>query len=175
MTVIYFFGTHNSGFDGEHGGIPATSFHTDSAFSARCVLLFYVLVERRPAGGVGAYTDVVIRSLRADGTDLQSGVHEEMRRHWGRYPQNCRLTRPDPNIDHWRVPNLTVFSSCHAKTLPIEVNIRTLPTWHLYRPTFGLPQHAKNFTGDPQLGPCRRAGCPEAMADLGALSVSQIR
>ena len=99
----------------------------------RCILLFFVLSERRSAGGAGrgAYTEVLIRSLRADGTDLQSEVHEEMRRHWGRYPQNCGLTRPDPNIDYWRVPNLTIFSSCHAETLPIEVNIRTLPTWQL--------------------------------------------
>lgn len=34
-----------------------------------------------PPHGTGACTDVVIRSLRADGVDLQAQVHEDMTRH----------------------------------------------------------------------------------------------
>ena len=79
--------------------------------------------------GQGACTDVVIRSLRAEGLDLQSAVHEDMRLHWDRYPHKWGLTRPDPNIDHRRVPNLTAFFSHHGKTLPVEVTAKTLPTW----------------------------------------------
>ena len=52
-----------------------------------------------------------------------------MRRHWGRYPQNCRLTPPDPNIDYWRVPNLVAFFAQNARVLPVEVNAKTLLTW----------------------------------------------
>jgi len=82
-----------------------------------------------PPAGQGACTDVVIRSLRADGHDLQAEVHEDMRHHWSRYPHKWGLTRPDPNIDHRRVPNLAAFFAQNARVLPVEVNAKTLPTW----------------------------------------------
>lgn len=66
-----------------------------------------------PGGDVpgerGVCTDVVIRALRAEGLDLQQAVHEDMRAHFDRYPRNWGLRRPDPNIDHRRVPNLQVW------------------------------------------------------------------
>ncbi len=49
-----------------------------------------------PPRGTGACTDVVIRSLRADGIDLQALVHADMTRHWDRYPHRWGLSRPDP-------------------------------------------------------------------------------
>ena len=52
---------------------------------------------------IGVCTDVVIRSYRSVGIDLQQRVHEDMAAHFGRYPQNWGLSRPDPNIDHRRV------------------------------------------------------------------------
>ena len=82
-----------------------------------------------PPRGTGACTDVVIRSLRADGVDLQALVHADMARHWDRYPHRWGLARPDPNIDHRRVPNLAVFFTRHGRVLPNAVNARTLPTW----------------------------------------------
>jgi uncharacterized protein len=58
----------------------------------------------------GVCTDVVVRALRASlGMDLQQLVHEDMARHFSRYPRNWGLKRPDKNIDHRRVPNLQVF------------------------------------------------------------------
>ena len=82
-----------------------------------------------PPRGTGACTDVVVRSLRADGIDLQALVHEDMARHWNRYPHRWGLTRPDRNIDHRRVPNLAVFFTRHGRVLPNAVNPKTLLTW----------------------------------------------
>ena len=60
-----------------------------------------------PGGDVpiksGVCTDVVIRSLRHQGIDLQLLVHQDMRAHFAEYPALWQLKRPDKNIDHRRV------------------------------------------------------------------------
>jgi uncharacterized protein YijF (DUF1287 family) len=58
---------------------------------------------------VGVCTDVVIRAWRAAGIDLQQRVHEDMRAAFAAYPRAWGLSRPDPNIDHRRVPNLQTY------------------------------------------------------------------
>jgi len=78
-----------------------------------------------PGGDVprdrGVCTDVVIRAYRdAFGIDLQRLVHEDMRANFSRYPRNWGLSRPDPNIDHRRVPNLQAFFRRHGRALPAE-------------------------------------------------------
>ncbi len=82
-----------------------------------------------PPRGRGACTDVVVRGLRAAGVDLQARVHADMTAHWDRYPHFYGLRRPDPNIDHRRVPNLAVFFRRHGRTLPNAVTAGTLPAW----------------------------------------------
>ncbi len=66
-----------------------------------------------PGGDVpdhlGVCTDVVIRSYRAVGVDLQQAVHVDMKAHFSAYPTIWGLSRPDSNIDHRRVPNLQTF------------------------------------------------------------------
>jgi uncharacterized protein len=57
----------------------------------------------------GVCTDVVIRAYRALGIDLQALVHEDMRANFSLYPRLWGLKKPDPNIDHRRVPNLQRF------------------------------------------------------------------
>ena len=57
----------------------------------------------------GVCTDVVIRAYRAIGIDLQQLVHEDMRANFSAYPRAWGLGKPDPNIDHRRVPNLQKF------------------------------------------------------------------
>jgi len=57
----------------------------------------------------GVCTDVVIRAYRKMGIDLQKEVHEDMKLNFQLYPKNWGLKKPDPNIDHRRVPNLMVF------------------------------------------------------------------
>lgn len=76
-----------------------------------------------PGGDVprqtGVCTDVVIRALRGVGQDLQKLVHEDMKAHFTRYPQNWGLSRPDRNIDHRRVPNLRAFFKRKGLSLPV--------------------------------------------------------
>lgn len=59
----------------------------------------------------GVCTDVIIRAYRKMGIDLQKEVHEDMKANFEIYPNIWGLKRPDPNIDHRRVPNLMTFFS----------------------------------------------------------------
>jgi uncharacterized protein YijF (DUF1287 family) len=78
---------------------------------------------RYPGGDVpsdrGVCTDVVIRAYRKLGIDLQKEVHEDMRKSFALYPKKWGLSRPDPNIDHRRVPNLMVFFSRKGTVKPV--------------------------------------------------------
>lgn len=67
----------------------------------------------------GVCTDVVIRSLRAAGLDLQREVHEDMRLNFAAYPTKWNLPAPDTNIDHRRVPNLQTFFTRKGKALSV--------------------------------------------------------
>lgn len=73
---------------------------------------------------IGVCTDVVIRSYRELGIDLQQRVHEDMRDNFGSYPSKriWGLTTTDRNIDHRRVPNLQTYFSRHGQSLPITNN-----------------------------------------------------
>lgn len=95
-----------------------------------------------PGGDVpadtGVCTDEIIRSYRAVGVDLQKEVHEDMVRNFSAYPnqQRWRLSHPDSNIDHRRVPNLMVFFRRNGETLPITSQTKDyspgdLVTWDL--------------------------------------------
>lgn len=70
----------------------------------------------------GVCTDVVIRAYRKLGIDLQKEVHEDMRANFDEYPKHWRLSRPDRNIDHRRVPNLMKFFSRHGSVMGITQN-----------------------------------------------------
>jgi uncharacterized protein YijF (DUF1287 family) len=86
-----------------------------------------------PGGDVardhGVCTDVVIRSFRAAGYDLQKLIHEDMKGHFSAYPRNWGLTRPDTNIDHRRVPNQMTFFRRFGKTLPIGTTGAAAASW----------------------------------------------
>ena len=69
--------------------------------------------------GTGVCSDVVIRSYRRLGIDLQVDVHEDMSAAFDAYPKRWGLTRPDPSIDHRRVPNLEVLFRRHGHQLPV--------------------------------------------------------
>lgn len=70
----------------------------------------------------GVCTDVIVRTYRALGVDLQKLVHEDMKTNFSKYPKNWGLKTTDRNIDHRRVPNLMTFFSRHGKSLPITNN-----------------------------------------------------
>ncbi len=75
-----------------------------------------------PGGDVpadrGVCSDVVIRAYRRLGIDLQKEVHEDMAASFSAYPRLWGLKRPDPNIDHRRVPNLMTFFGRRGAILP---------------------------------------------------------
>jgi uncharacterized protein YijF (DUF1287 family) len=95
-----------------------------------------------PGGDVpantGVCTDVVIRTYRALGADLQRLVHEDISNNFDAYPSRriWGLERPDRNIDHRRVPNLQAFFTRHGQVLtttdnPSDYLPGDLVTWML--------------------------------------------
>ncbi len=120
-------------------------------------------VIRYPGGDVppdtGVCTDVVIRTYRALGTDLQTLVHEDMAGNFHLYPSEriWGLHEPDPNIDHRRVPNLQVFFARHGERLavsrnPADYKTGDLVTWMLpgNLPHIGIVTGRKSAnTGNP--------------------------
>lgn len=82
-----------------------------------------------PPKNVGACTDVVIRSLRPVGYDLQKLIHEDMKRNFGLYPRKWKLKRTDKNIDHRRVLNQRVYFARFARSLPKRLDESTLRAW----------------------------------------------
>ncbi len=84
----------------------------------------------------GVCTDVVIRAYRKCGIDLQKEVHEDMKANFTLYPKIWGLSRPDPNIDHRRVPNLMTYFSRKgtAKTIsdkPEDYQTGDIVCWNL--------------------------------------------
>ena len=70
----------------------------------------------------GVCTDVIIRSYRKIGIDLQELIHEDIINNFNQYPiaQHWpRQTRADTNIDHRRVPNIEIFLERYGEKLPI--------------------------------------------------------
>jgi len=67
----------------------------------------------------GVCTDVIIRTYRKIGIDLQKNVHEDMNANFGVYPKIWNLKSTDKNIDHRRVPNLMTFFKRKAVEKPI--------------------------------------------------------
>lgn len=85
---------------------------------------------------IGVCTDVVIRSYRTLGIDLQQEVHRDISNDFYAYPNLAKwgLKKPDSNIDHRRVYNLQAFFKRHKAELPRSRNPRDykpgdLVTW----------------------------------------------
>ena len=71
----------------------------------------------------GSCTDVIVRAYRdAFDLDLQALVHADMQTAFAAYPRNWGLSRPDPTIDHRRVPNLGTWLRRQGASLPIPRN-----------------------------------------------------
>lgn len=79
-----------------------------------------------PGGDVpmdrGVCSDVIIRSFRKVGVDLQKEVHEDMTGAFAAYPKKWGLDKPDANIDHRRVPNLMTFFERKGKALAVTAS-----------------------------------------------------
>jgi uncharacterized protein YijF (DUF1287 family) len=148
---------------------PATARNADIVNAARAqvgVTRLYDPAYRKlayPGGDVsperGVCTDVVVRALRKSrAIDLQRLVHEDMKAHWSEYPnqRRWRLAKPDPNIDHRRVPNLmTYFRRAGYGLTPARDASGYLPgdivAWDLGRGVLhvGIVSDRKAVTGTP--------------------------
>lgn len=145
----------------------------DAARSQVGVTLTYDPAYRRlayPNGDVpierGVCTDVVVRAYRKLDLDLQSLVHQDMKKAWGTYTHQARwqLKAPDPNIDHRRVPNLATFFARHGTALPASPEAKTyLPgdivTWRLPHDLTHIGIVSDKFSGD---------GIPLIIHNIGA-------
>ncbi len=120
---------------------------------------------------IGVCTDVIIRSYRKMGVDLQKRVHEDMKSNFSQYPSKkiWGLSRPDTNIDHRRVPNLQVFFSRNGQNLRVtnkapDYSPGDIVTWMLpgnlphigivtdqYNENTGNPMIVHNIGGGPEL------------------------
>ena len=65
----------------------------------------------------GKAEDVIVRSYRAVGTDLQRLINDDMSDHFREYPRYWGLSEPDPNVDHRRTPNLQCFFVRNGESL----------------------------------------------------------
>ncbi|GAA4363850.1 DUF1287 domain-containing protein [Kangiella marina] len=104
---------------------------------------------------IGVCTDVIIRSYRALGIDLQQLIHEDMTADFGDYPDIWGLTKPDTNIDHRRVPNLERFFERHGETLAVtdkseDYQPGDIVSWRLEGgfPHIGIVTSKKSETSD---------------------------
>lgn len=104
--------------------------------------------------GKGVCTDVVIRSYRKLGIDLQKEVHEDMAAYFSKYPKSWGLKTTDTNIDHRRVPNLQVFFTRKGEVKTIsdkatDYKPGDIVTWMLAsnRPHIGIVVNKKGNNG----------------------------
>nr|WP_315223656.1 DUF1287 domain-containing protein [uncultured Flavobacterium sp.] len=108
----------------------------------------------------GVCTDVIIRSYRKLGIDLQQEVHEDMVENFEKYPNLIKwgMTKTDTNIDHRRVPNLEIFFERKGSKLAITKNAKDyktgeLVTWMINGklPHIGIITNKKSDDGERNL------------------------
>lgn len=104
--------------------------------------------------GQGVCTDVVIRTYRKLGIDLQKEVHEDMAANFSKYPRIWGLKTTDTNIDHRRVPNLQTFFTRKGLSMAVTKNAvdykpGDIVTWKLASgvPHIGLVVNKKGANG----------------------------
>ncbi len=102
----------------------------------------------------GVCTDVIIRTYRKLGIDLQKNVHEDMKSNFSSYPSKWGLTKTDTNIDHRRVPNLEVFFTRKGEKLEVSQNPNDYKTGEMVTwmigdklPHIGIVTHKKSADG----------------------------
>lgn len=101
---------------------------------------------------IGVCTDVIIRAYRALGIDLQARVHEDISAEFSAYPAHWGLSKPDPNVDHRRVPNLQTYFARHGESLSVSLEASDyrpgdIVTWNLKGMVGGSLPHIGIVTG----------------------------
>jgi uncharacterized protein YijF (DUF1287 family) len=113
----------------------------------------------------GMAADVIVRSYRQMGVDLQVLVHEDMTENFRVYPQLWDATGPDTSIDHRRVPNLQRFFERKGESLPHSRNAADykpddIVVWSL--------ANAETHIGIVVPGPGDLAGEPWVVHNMGS-------
>ena len=103
-----------------------------------------------PPAEKGACTDVVVRSLRHAGYDLQKLIFEDAAS--VSYPG---IKKRDPNIDHRRCPNQRRYFERFGRTLPVDKDFRPgdIVYWKLpgNLDHTGIITDKKGWLGDPMV------------------------
>ena len=118
----------------------------------------------------GVCTDLVVRSYRTLGVDLQQLVHEDMSAHFRLYPQLWERKGPDSNIDHRRVPNLQRYFSRFGKILEKshsldDYAVGDVVTWKL---PYGAAEQAGSHIGIVVPGPGARGNEKWVVHNIGS-------
>lgn len=113
----------------------------------------------------GVAADVLVRSFRAMGVDLQVLVHEDMVENFRLYPQLWKAAGPDTNIDHRRPANLQRFFERKGETLepsrnPSDYKPGDIVVWSL--------ANAETHIGIVVPGPGDRSSQPWVVHNMGA-------
>lgn len=107
--------------------VEASRAQIGTRYDASFQLLSYPMGD--VASNRGACTDVIVRSLRAVGLDLQREIHRDMKARFASYPQKWGEKAPNPSIDHRRVPNQIAFLQSHAQVLGTRADASTWANW----------------------------------------------
>lgn len=127
-----------------------------------------------PGGDVpphkGICADLVVRSYRSLGVDLQKLVHEDMSEHFRLYPQLWERKEPDSNIDHRRVPNLQRYFSRYGKELGNspsidDYDVGDVVTWRL---PYGAAEQGGSHIGIVVPGPGARSNEKWVVHNIGS-------
>jgi len=116
----------------------------------------------------GVCSDVIVRSMRKLGLDLQALMHEDMRVAFSAYPTSWGLSSPDANIDHRRVPNIETFLTRSNMELPpsadpADYRPGDIIAWNLKGDRGGFLAHIGIVTAE--VGP---SGAPMVVHNIGA-------
>lgn len=107
--------------------VEASKAQIGTRYDASFQLLSYPMGD--VAANRGACTDVIVRSLRAVGFDLQREIHRDMKARFASYPQKWGEKAPNYSIDHRRVPNQIAYLKRHAQVLATRADASTWANW----------------------------------------------
>ena len=168
VIVVAFFATsaHAESWGGRLSAAAIERTQHRVVYDAAYTRIAYPMGDVAPDRGV--CSDVVVRSMRAIGLDLQRLVHEDMKAVFGAYPNHWGLSRPDSNIDHRRVPNLEKFFTRNNLHLlpsddPADYRPGDIVAWNLKGESGGWLPHIGVVTS--KIG---ASGAPMVVHNIGA-------
>jgi uncharacterized protein YijF (DUF1287 family) len=115
----------------------------------------------------GKAEDLIIRSYRNLGIDLQELVHEDMAANFSVYPQLWSLREPDRNIDHRRIQNLQRFFKHQGSELKLAA-VRNVADYKPGDVVVWMLAQGELHSGIVVPGPGERRGEAWIVHDIGS-------